>query len=101
MTTSNLRMFCAVEYQSTESDGYSSKRPMAKKKGGKGKGKERKGGIHNGSQNRAIATSFIHFLNSSPTPAAIPISTGEATPIASVGTNTALFPNAATREISC
>ena len=46
--------------------------------------------------------SFIYFfVMSTPTLAAIPASTGAATPIDSVGTNTALFPNAATRAISC
>ena len=64
-----------------------------------------KRGMHNwGSWNRAIVTplsvQYVHFLKSAPTPAAIPASTGDATPIDSVGTNTALFPNAATRAIS-
>jgi hypothetical protein len=43
----------------------------------------------------------LHFLKSAPTPTAIPARAGDATPIASVGTNTALFPNAATRRTSC
>lgn len=42
----------------------------------------------------------IYFLKSAPIPAAIPEKAGAATPIASVGTKTALFPNAATRMTS-
>src|SRR6266702_1113091 len=90
-----------IQYESLNQMGIPYQCPIAKQKVEQ---KEGKGGMHNGQSggwNCAIAASFIYFLRSAPTPAAIPVSTGVATPIASVGTNTALFPNAATRLISC